>query len=415
MNIQLASKPASLQGWGALIPAMNAFALGGDMALKAGITGTTKSPQFTLHAVSSQLGLTLPPDKTKPGAKPTPVALSGLNVAVNGRTVEKKLSANGTFGMAGGKYAQIPLGKTAAQFSFAQGRLDVPSLQMGVLGGTVNASATYLTATKDWTFAPVIKGINAGAAMNTLTSFKDIFTGTLSGRMQLRGNTAKKGPDSLATQGVITIDKGTMSNMDLMQSVIDGLTGVPGLSGIVAEQGVVQRNKTTQFDSLTMDIGLARKVLTVNSMKLNNIRTAKDTNSVASLQGTVDMVTRKVGLKGGVLFSPEYSARLAKRTPAVNALQNDQRRIDLPIQITGTVNKPVLFLNTREIAQSVANYYTKQGVEKGLEKLRKKFNIPGAGTQGNEGSTGDQGTKGNQGNKGAGGVVNDLLKGVLGN
>jgi uncharacterized protein involved in outer membrane biogenesis len=410
MNIQLASKPASLQGWDALIPSMNAFRLGGDMAMKAGITGTTKAPQFSFQAMSSQLGLTIPPDKTKKDAHPTPVSLRGLNLAVQGRTVEKKLAANGTFGIGGGKYAQIDLGKTAGSFSFNKGRLDVPSLQVGVFGGTVNASASYLATTKDWTFSPVIKGISAGQAMNTMTSFKDIFTGTLSGRMQIRGNSGSKGADALATQGTFTIDKGTMNNMDLMQSVIDGLTGVPGLSGLVAEQSAVQRNKATQFDALTADFGFARKVLTLNSMKLSNIHTAKETNSLATLQGTVDMATRKLGMKGSIVFSPEYSARLAKRTPPMNALQNDQHRIDLPIQITGTVNRPVLFLQTREIAQAVASYYTKQGVEKGLEKLKKKFNIPGTGGT----APGKDGNNGNQGGKGTGNAVDDFLKGVLG-
>jgi len=41
MNIRLASKPASLKGWDAMIPAMSNYGLGGDMAVKAAITGTT--------------------------------------------------------------------------------------------------------------------------------------------------------------------------------------------------------------------------------------------------------------------------------------------------------------------------------------------------------------------------------------
>jgi hypothetical protein len=398
LNIQLASKPVSLRGWDALIPAMNAFGLGGDMTLKAGITGTTKEPQFTLQTASSGLGLTIPPDRTKKDSQPKPVALQGLTLAVQGKTVEKKLAANGTFGFGGGKYAQIVLGKTSGSFNFSQGRLDVPSLQMGVFNGTVNASASYLTATKDWTFSPVVKGINAGLAMNTLTSFKDIFTGTLSGKMQIRGSSASKGADSLATQGTITIDKGTMNNMDLMQSVIDGLTGVPGLSGMVAEQAAVQRNRQTQFDSLTTDFGLARKVLTVQTMKLSNIHTGKETNSIATLKGTVDMATRKLGLTGNVQFSPEYSARLAKKTPPLNALQNEQHRISLPIQITGSVNKPMLFLNSSEIAQAVAGYYTKQGVE----SLKKRLGIPGSG-----------GNTGGKEGKGSGNSVNDFFRGIL--
>lgn len=409
VNIQLSSKPASLQGWGSLVPAVSAFGPGGDMTLKAGVTGTTKSPRFSLQASSAKLGLTLPASRTKKGARPTPVALQGLTLDVRGGVAEKKLSADGAFGFAGGAYGQIALGRASGTFNFAKGRLDVPALQLGIFGGAVNARATYATASKDWTFNPTMKGINAGQALNTLTSFKDIFTGTLSGKMQIRGRAGAQAGDSLATQGTLAIDKGTMNNMDLMQSVVDGLTGVPGLSGLVAEQGGVQRNKVTQFDSLATDIGFARKLLTVNSLKLSNIRTGKETNSLATLQGAVDMATRKVGLKGGVLFSPEYSARLAKRTPALSALQNGQRRIELPVQITGTVNRPVLFLNTREIARQVADFYTKKGVEKGLESIRKRLDIPG----GQGSAPGKDGKSGSQGEKGSGNAVDDFLRGVL--
>jgi len=407
MNIRLASKPASLKGWDAMIPAMSNYGLGGDMAVKAAITGTTKNPQFSLEAVSSQLALTVPASKDKPGSKPTPVSLQGMNLAVQGRTAEKKLLANGTYGVKSGTYGQIALSNVSGSFNMAPGRIDVPSLSLGVFGGTVNGSAAYMTTAKDWTFNPTIKGINAAQAMNTLTSFNDVFAGTLSGKMQIRGSTAKKGLDSLATNGTITIDKGSMNNIDIVSSVVDGLTGVPGLTGLVAEKSAVQRNRQTQFDSLTTDFAMARKVLNVQSMKLSNIRTGKETNSLATMQGTVDLTTRKLGLKGNVVFSQEYSARLAKQTPALNALANEQRRIDLPIQITGTVTKPVLFLQTAEITKAVANYYTKKGVEKGLEKLKKKLNIPG-------GDSGSSQQDSGSGQKGAPNPLQDLFNGVLG-
>jgi len=55
----------------------------------------------------------------------------------------------------------------------------------------------------------------------------------------------------------------------------------------------------------------------------------------------------------------------------------------------------------------VANYYTKKGVEKGLEKLKKKLNIPG-------GDSGSSQQDSGSGQKGAPNPLQDLFNGVLG-
>ncbi len=386
MNIQFDTKPFPLQGWDALIPFMRTYKLGGSVAMKAGITGTKLSPSVKFQALSQQVGFTVPANTAKdPSAKSKAILFRGLNLDFQGKSENKVFAGLGTFGIQGGNFDKIALGKTTTAFRYAGKRLNIPDFRMNVFNGSVAGSATYMTVSKDWTFNPVIKGINAGQAMNTLTSFKDIFTGTLSGNMQIKGNAEKKGLDSLSTQGTIGIDKGTINNIDIVNSVIDGFSGIQGLSGMItSEQGAVQRNRQTRFDSFSAGFQMARKVLEVPSMKLVNISTGKETNSIATMKGSVDMVSRKIGFTGDVAFSPEFSSRLTKRAPATNALVNDQRRMVLPIKITGTTSRPLLSLQLKEINQAIAKYYMNKGIEKGVEKLRKKFNIPVP--EGSEGS-----------------------------
>lgn len=378
MNVQFDTKPVSLQGWDALIPFMRAYKLGGSMAMKAAITGTKLSPAVKFQALSQQVDFTVPADMAKdPAAKNKAVQLKGLNLDFQGKSENKAFSGMGSFGIQGGSFDKIALGKTTTDFRYAAKRLNIPDFRMNIFNGSVAGNATYLTESKDWTFNPVIKGINAGQAMNTLTKFKDIFTGTLSGSMQIRGNAAKKGTDSLSTQGTIGIAKGTINNIDIVNSVIDGFSGIQGLSGLItADQGAAQRNRETRFDSFSADFRMARKVLDVPSLRLVNISTGKETNSIATLKGSVDMVTRNIGFTGDVAFSPEHTSRLTKRAPATNALVNDQRRMVLPIKITGTASKPMLSLQLREINQAIAKYYTSKGIEKGMEKLREKLKLP---------------------------------------
>ncbi len=386
MNVRFDTKPVTLQGWDALIPFMRSYKLGGAVAMKGGVTGTKKSPSVSFQASSQQVGFTVPANTAKdPAAKSKAVQLKGLNLDFQGKSENKAFAGQGTFGIQSGNFADIALGRVKTDFRYAGKRLDVPDFIMNVFNGSVAGSASYLTGSKDWTFNPVIKGINAGQAMNTLTSFKDMFTGTLSGKMQIKGNAAKKGLDSLSTQGTIGIDKGKINNIDIVNSVIDGFSGIQGLSGLItADRSAVQRNRETRFDSFNADFQMARKILEVPSLKLVNITTGKETNTIATMKGSVDLTTRNIGFTGNVAFSPDYSSRLTKRAPALNALVNDQRRMVLPIKITGTAKKPVLSLQTREINQAMANYYTKKGIEKGVEKLRERFNIPAP--KDNEGS-----------------------------
>ncbi len=394
MNMKFASRPINLQGWAAIIPLLGKYKMNGSLAMNVDISGTSKSPSFAFKTNAPQMGLTIPADRTKDkNARDKGTLLKNLNLTVSGTSVEKKMSAGGNFSIEGGKFAEFTLGKALGTFTYAAKRLNVPSFQVNIFNGSVTGSALYMTETKQWEFNPVIKGINASQAMNSMTSFKDVFTGTLSGKLQISGNAAKKGIDSLSTKGSLAIDKGTVNNIDIARSVIDGLSGIQGLSGmLLAEQAAVQRNKETRFDSFTTDINLSNKIMEIPALKLINFNTGRDTNSLANMLGKIDMATRKIDFTGDVAFSPEYSAKISKRASALNALQNEQKRISVPIKIDGLINKPMLSLQMKEINRAVADFYAK----KGIESLKKKLNVPGGDTGGTQQA------------------VDKLLKGVFG-
>jgi hypothetical protein len=236
----------------------------------------------------------------------------------------------------------------------------------------------YHTKEKGWSFSSQMKKIDAEQALNTMTSFKDIFAGTLSGKIQARGNAAKKGLEHLTTQGLFTIEKGRVNNLDMVKSTVDGLTGIQGLSGMISpEYGAVRRNIETRFDSLSMDFNLVNKVMNLPSIKLVNIYTGKETNTISTLKGKVDMASRKIDLDGSVAFSPDYSSRIIKRAPAFNALVNSEKRVDIPVRIAGPVNKPVLTPHASAISQAVAGYYARKGVESVEKKIKEKLKLPG--------------------------------------
>jgi len=105
---------------------------------------------------------------------------------------------------------------------------------------------------------------------------------------------------------------------------------------------------------------------------MHNIRTADTTGSDAYMEGQVAYDTGDLALKGKIMLSPEYSAKLAKKAEPLNALINPDKRIVLPMTIPGTMSKPKPLLDAMYVTKATAQYYGK----KELEKLGEKMGLP---------------------------------------
>lgn len=378
-NIRVTTRPLSLQGWDRIVPMLAQYELDGTVgAMTGGVAGPLDNAALNFRTSAERLAFTLPAKETDtPAQGPKKGALQGISLDVKGKTGPDGISGAGALNVGSGSFADIVLGKAASDFRYAGKRLDIPQFSVGVFDGTISGSASYHTETKDWAFSPVFKGVAAGKAIDTLTSFKDMFEGTLSGTVQLKGNAAAEGLASLSAQGNVGMKKGKLNNVDLAQSVAEGFSRLEGIGALLdtGQQGV-QRNRETSFDSLDARFDMARQTLQLQAFELTNIRTGKDTDSIAHLKGTVGLETKALDLTGDITLSPRHSAELIKKTSALNALADSKQRVVLPITITGNMTKPVVSLKTGEINKALADYYAKKGIEKGVEKLKERLGIP---------------------------------------
>ncbi len=388
-DIRVATRPMTLQGWDAVVPLLARYDLDGSVGVvTAGISGPLNQADLSLRTSAERIAFTLPP-KEAGGEHQAPQkgTLNKVSLDAGGNTGADGVSGAGTLSIGSGNIAGVALSKVSSDFQYAGDRLDVPRLSVGVFGGAISGSASYLTHTKDWTFNPVFRDVDAGQAVDTLTSFQDMFEGTLSGTFRLRGNAADQGLGSLSAQGDVDIRKGALNNVDLAQAVAEGFSALEGLGGLLdTGQEGVQRNRRTSFDSLKSRFDMARQTLELESFELTNIRTGKDTDSIAHLKGTVGVDTKALDLGGDITLSQRHSARLIDRTPALEALADSKKRVVIPITITGNMTRPVVALKTGEINKAVAEFYTRKGIEKGMEKLRERLGIP----EGNEGGSGSE-------------------------
>ncbi len=399
-DLRFGARPLTLQGWSAVVPMLAGYDPDGSVgAVTAGISGPLNQAALSLRTSAERISFTLPPGEAggEPQA-PQKGSLNKVNINARGNIGADGASGEGTLGIGSGNVAGMALSAVSSDFTYAGDRLDVPRFSVGVFGGTISGSASYLTGSKDWTFNPVFKGVDAGQALDTLTSFQNVFEGTLSGSFGLRGNAAEQGLGSLSAQGDVDIRKGVLNNVDLAQAVAEGFSALEGLGGLLdTGQEGVQRNRRTSFDSLKARFDMARQTLDLESFELTNIRTGKDTDSIAHLKGTVGVDTKALDLRGDITLSQRHSARLIDRTPALEALADSRKRVVIPITITGNMTKPVAALRTGEINKAVAEFYARKGIDKGMEKLKEGLGIP----------------KGKQGGSGSEKIIEDLFNNIF--
>lgn len=377
-DVKMVAKPFVLEGWEKIVPMLAEYGLQGEVgAATAEISGTLDNAALKAGASLPRIAFVLPAGEDGDAAGPQKGQARGVTLDAAGNVRAGTVSGSGVLNVESGSFADVVMNRASAEFRYAKGLLEVPRFSTGVFNGGVTGSASYNTLTQDWTASPVLAKVDSGQALDILTPFKDTFEGVLSGSMSIRGNAEADGVTMLRGQGDLRIGGGRINNLDLARAVAEGLTGLEGIGSLIdTEQEAVQRNRETGFDSLAARFEVAGQTLNLTSFTLDNIRTGKDTDSVANLKGTVGLVDQALDLDGNITFSKKHSERLIEKTPVLEALADPGRQIVLPVSIRGSMTRPSAMLKVSDINKAVAEYYTRKGLEKGMEKLLERFGTP---------------------------------------
>ncbi len=388
-QIRIQTRPVSLQAAQAIIPMLQAFKPTGNVVVKTTLSGGTGSPMdINVQAVSERLGLVLtkPKEGEQPRAKvlagPMKADMNNVTFVVDALKKEKVLTARGSMKSQGGVFMEAPYSTLVSTFALENDQFKVNSFDLNALKGSIKGSASYNLKTKAWAAAPVFNNVQAGSILDMLTNFKGVFTGAISGDLKATGVAGAPALNNLGATGNLTISKGEWKNFDLAGTALSSILGVPGASEIFGfAPAEVQKYNATRFESLNTSIDLAKKVVNINSMKLLNISSGKDVDTESNLKGTISMETNEVHLKGNVVLPKRFSQRMGARAQAFSAIMNDQKRLVLPITITGSVKKPLPMVEVKSLSSAFTRYYANKALDQGLKKLQDKGTLP-SGTDG---------------------------------
>jgi len=386
------TRPVSLKGWGGLVPMLEPYHLDGSFFLRSSLRGNLEDASINTQISSDRIGFRLPPSEAqkKAGTPGDPGVLEAVALEVQTKKKKEKVQASGKVKVKKGEVKAVAFQGLLSSLRVAQDRLTIAGLDIQVFKGAVHGSGYYHMKNGQWSFKPVVKGIDAGAALDTLTEYKDMFSGTFSGKVHAQGDTRKKGPGALRANGKFRLSQGELKNFDLVGEVLNALFQVKGVTQFLGGmKGDVGRHVSTRFEWLEGTFDMKGKTLLFDPLQLHNVHTSHVTDSDALVDGKVALDADLLDLKGKVILSKRHSRELAGQAEVLNALLNADKRMVLPVTLKGNLQKPVPSLDTEYVVGAISRHYMK----KGEDKLRKELGLPAG--------------------KGGGEPVEDLLKGLF--
>ncbi len=369
---------ASLSGWDALVPGLSGCDLEGSLMLRGDFGGTPQDASVDMQLTSDRIHFHCPVSENRPSsAPPRKGRVDGVRLDAGGSRQAGQITGRCRINVEQGEVCSVPFQQLFVRLDYIPDRLDIVDLDMEVFQGTLQGTGQYHITQGEWTFQPVVKKIPVSRPLHIFTDYGDDFSGTFSGTFQARGSTRTAGESSPAVKGSFSLVDGALKNLNLVERVLDELLGIKGLARYLAEKKrKIKRHDTTRFDALQGEVAVKGTTLHVNALQLQNIRTTRATDARAEFTGNCFLQKKTLDLKGRIFLSPAHSQELVEKASALEALLDSEKRMILPVTVQGPLHQPVPVLDQEYILRKLAQQYRQKAVDKGMEKLREKVDLP---------------------------------------
>jgi uncharacterized protein involved in outer membrane biogenesis len=429
LNLTVDSKPASLEGWNKILPAIERYQLKGTMEFQAtvrGKLGKGSAPQvqgsLMLKNASAQ-----PPDFPKPIENlDTRIKFTGQRADISDMTlrlgqsqirlsaaVEKfapltvsyklstpeilpadykaslsedrkadiirHLKSEGQFTVMGGNIVyqgrlnstdgtllHVPYKDLDAAISLADKVANIQSLRVNAMSGSVQLQGDYSfkDPTPRFTVNSKVQGIDVKelyAALDAKAE-RDV-SGRINADMKLAGSgkTWEEIKPNLRGQGEAEVLHGVIYNFNIADSVLTGVTGIPGLTNSVSpslrkKYPETFTAKDTEFKELKTSIEVAD-----GRLNLKNTRMSAAEFIVAG-HGWADF-NRKVDFRSTLTFSQRLSADLSQSAREIKYMLNNQGQLEIPFSLTGKMPNVKAKPDVNYLGQLVQRGFMRRGTD----------------------------------------------------
>jgi hypothetical protein len=281
----------------------------------------------------------------------------------------------------------------------------------GIKEGLITASGSledYLAAQK-YSVSVDLKGLNL---QDLVAQDKSPVKaeGIISGKIKVKGSGFT--PEALKTafsgNADISIVKAKLKNINVLRTVLDKISLIPGLSQRI-EAGLPDkyRKKLTVQDTVLSDIKLPVTIengrLVVTDLSIGADEFIFQGSARAGMNGNYS-------LEGLFLIPSDLSAAMVTQVAELQYLLNEEKKISIPLKISGKAGEMKFTVDGQYIAQKLVQNQVKQQLFKALEKTAGSQDPRGSGAISEQNVTSGQGSSDKSSTQEA---VGTLLRGLF--
>jgi hypothetical protein len=312
-----------------------------------------------------------------------PEVLEDVEVRGNFRTANAGPQLDATVRSNGGSLRDIAYQALDGQVSLRGQKIRFERLTLSAFDGSVVGAGSYDMTKADapaFSFRGKVDGLDVGALAAHFGGGSALqMTGRLKANLDIDGYGSEWEVirEVLTGNGALEVADGVLEGVNIAESILGGLTGIPGLSNLISPS---VRSKypelfgmdDTVFEALAgkMTLGNGEALLDQLALAAHDYRL--DGKGKIQLDNALDIAMTFVASQG-------LTADLIRSAKEIQYLTNANRRFQLPLRLGGSMPtfraQPDIQYVTRRLSESLVQ----TGLSKGLEALLGKPKTPAKG------------------------------------
>ncbi len=310
--------------------------------------------------------------------------LENLELRGNFRRAESGPRLDATFRSTGGSLRDIAYQTLDGRASLRGPMLTLERIALAAFDGSFEGSGRYDMAKPDepaFGFRGELKRVDVAALAAHFGAGRIL---QMAGRLDADVDFAGRGAEweairhALTGTGALAVEDGVLKGVNIAESALGGLTGIPGLSNLISP------NVRTRYPEL---FGMEDTVFEVLSskMKLGEGRALFEELVLAARdyrldgRGTVGL-DRILDLGMTFVASQKLTEDLVRGTKEIRYLTDANGRFSLPLRLAGSMPKIRAQPDVQYVAQQLSSSLVQTGLSKGLDALlgKKRASEPAA-------------------------------------
>jgi uncharacterized protein involved in outer membrane biogenesis len=279
----------------------------------------------------------------------------------------------------------VPVDKIFMKFDASESKINVKEFFLGLASGEVRGQGVvkdYMT-TQQFEFNADVNHLPLGEIIDQ-KNYPAQIKGSLSGNIKINGQGfTPEAMNKLAGESVFSIADGELVNMNIVKSVLDSISVLPGLTGIEEKLPPDFRQKISGKDTIIdkadvkTRIGESKVMIDTAQLEVQGCRLSA--HGDAGFDQTIAMTTEMVFLK-------ELAGALIASTKQLAALADESGEIHFPVNIKGKIPALSIMPDMNYISKTLLVNEGSKQLEKVIEKnpeVKKFLDIFTGGGQGN--------------------------------